>query len=122
MGSIERFLSVLIEHTGGALPLWLSPVQIAVHPISDKHTDPAYELATMLRANGLRVEVSGGNETIGKRIRAAETMKIPYSVVMGDKDIAAGVVSVRKRGGEDLGQLKANDFVIRLTDEVARKA
>lgn len=122
MGSIERFLSVLIEHTAGAFPLWLAPVQVAVHPISERHSDAAASLATELKAAGLRVEASSGDETIGKRIRDAEKQKVPYSVVLGDKDIAAGVVSVRKRGGEDLGQLKASEFISRLTDEVTRKA
>ncbi|HTP57038.1 MAG TPA: threonine--tRNA ligase [Candidatus Paceibacterota bacterium] len=117
MGSIERFLSILIEDTAGAFPLWLSPVQVAVHPISEKHAGAAGEVAAKLRMAGLRVEVSTGDETIGKRIRASETWKVPYSVVLGDKDIAAGVVSVRKRGGEDLGQMKPKEFLDRLRQE-----
>ncbi len=121
MGSIERFLSVLIEHTAGAFPLWLAPVQAAVHPISDKHAEAAEAFATKLRAAGLRVEVTAGNETIGKRIRESEKQKVPYSLVLGDKDIAAGVVSVRKRGGEDLGQLKPEEFAERLAKEVAAR-
>ena len=122
MGSIERFLSVLIEHTAGSFPLWLSPVQVAVHPISEKHADAAVVCATQLGAAGMRVEVSPGSETIGKRIRESEKQKIPYSVVLGDKDIAAGVVSVRARGGEDLGQVALDDFIKRLTEEVNNKA
>lgn len=122
MGSIERFLSILIEHTAGAFPLWLAPVQVAVHPISEKHADAAAAFAAQLGSAGIRTQVSTGNETIGKRIRESEQAKVPYSVVLGDKDIAAGVVSVRKRGGEDLGQLKPDELVARLTDEVARKA
>jgi threonyl-tRNA synthetase len=122
MGSIERFLAVLIEHTAGAFPLWLAPVQVAVHPISDKHIDAAADVANKLRMTGLRVEVSTGDETIGKRIRESEKMKVPYSVVLGDKDIAGGVISVRKRGGEDLGQLKLDDFIERLKGEIAAKA
>jgi threonyl-tRNA synthetase len=121
MGSIERFLSILIEHTAGAFPLWLAPVQVAVHPISDKHADATQELATRLGVAGLGVEVSAGDETIGKRIRETEKQKVPYSVVLGDKDIAAGVVSVRARGGEDLGQMKPDDLIARLTDEIANK-
>jgi len=122
MGSIERFMAVLLEHTAGALPLWLAPVQVAVHPISDKHADAAADLVGKLRAADLRVSVSAGNETIGKRIRESEKEKVPYSVVLGDKDIAAGVVSVRKRGGEDLGQMKPDDLIRRLTAEVTAKA
>lgn len=121
MGSIERFLAVLIEHSAGALPTWLAPVQVAVHPISAKHADAAAQIAQQFRNTGIRVEVSTGDETIGKRIRGSEQQKIPYSVVLGDKDIAAGVVSVRARGGEDLGQLTPDDFVRRITVEVAER-
>lgn len=121
MGSIERFLSILIEHTTGAFPLWLAPVQVAVHPISEKHTGPATEIVTQLRKTGLRVELSIGDETIGKRIRESEKQKVPYSVILGDKDIAAGVVSVRKRGGDDLGQLKPDDLLERLKQEISSK-
>ncbi len=122
LGSTERFMGILIEHFGGAFPLWLAPVQVAVHPISDKHAEAATAIADTLRAAGLRVEMSTGDETIGKRIRESETQKIPYSVILGDKDIAANVVSVRKRGGEDLGQLKSEEFLERLKKEVADKA
>ncbi len=122
MGSIERFLSIAIEHFAGAFPLWLSPVQVSVLPISDKHIEYAQSVATQLREHGLRVEVNTDNETIGKKIRASETMKIPYAVILGDKDISAGVVSVRKRGGEDVGQLLTPDLISRLREEVASKS
>lgn len=117
MGSIERFLSVLIEHTAGAFPLWLAPTQVSVLPISDKHSDYASDIARQLREAGIRVELHTDNETIGKKIRASEKMKIPYAIIMGDKDIAAGVISVRKRGGEDLGQMSVQDFLTHLTEE-----
>ncbi|MCC6405232.1 MAG: threonine--tRNA ligase [Candidatus Yanofskybacteria bacterium] len=122
MGSIERFLSILIEHTAGAFPLWLSPTQVRVLPIADRHIEKAQEIATALRAAGLRVEVDESSESVGKKIRASETMKTPYAVVLGDKDIEAGVVSVRKHGGEDLGQLKLDDLIERLATEVTAKA
>ncbi len=122
MGSIERFMAVLIEHTAGALPLWLSPVQVAVLPISDKHTDAAHALVPELQLAGIRVQMDDAKETIGKKIRASETMKIPYTLILGDKDIAAGVVSVRKRGGEDLGQLSLDQFISHLKKEVVAKA
>ena len=121
IGSSERFMMVLLEHTAGALPLWLSPVQVSVHPISEKHADATAKVATQLRTSGIRVEMSTGNETIGKRIRETETQKVPYSVVLGDKDIAAGVISIRKRGGEDLGQMKPEEFIAQLTEEIAQK-
>lgn len=120
-GSLERFLGVIIEHYAGAFPLWLAPVQVSVLPISDKHIEHATGIATELRKRGLRVEVNADNETIGKKIRASETMKVPYAIILGDKDIAANVVSVRKRGGEDLGQLKLEEFASRLTQEVIEK-
>ena len=122
MGSIERFMAVLIEHTAGALPLWLSPVQVAVLPISDKHTDAAHALAPELQLAGIRVQVDDARETIGKKIRVSETMKVPYAIILGDKDIAAGVVSVRKRGGEDLGQMTLDQLIALLKKEIAAKA
>lgn len=121
MGSIERFLSIAIEHFAGAFPLWLSPVQVSVLPISDKHVEHAQTVANALREQGIRVEVNADSDTIGKKIRASETSKVPYAVILGDKDIAAGVVSVRKRGGEDLGQLKLEEFTAKLSTEVAEK-
>jgi len=122
MGSIERFMAVLIEHTAGALPLWLSPVQVVVLPISDKHNDAAHALLPEMLLAGIRAQVDDAKETIGKKIRASETMKVPYAVILGDKDIAAGVVSVRKRGGEDLGQMTLDQFIEHLKKEIAAKA
>lgn len=117
LGSTERFLGILIEHYGGAFPLWLAPVQVSVLPISDRHLERAEEIATELRSHGFRVEVNTDNDTIGKKIRASETMKVPYAIILGDKDIAAESISVRKRGGEDLGQLKLDAFIEALTRE-----
>jgi threonyl-tRNA synthetase len=97
-------------------------VQVRVLPIADRHNDAARELAAKLRASGLRVEVDDAQESIGKKIRASETMKVPYAVVLGDKDIEASVVSVRRRGGEDLGQLKPEDFIGQLRDEATPRA
>jgi threonyl-tRNA synthetase len=121
MGSIERFLAILIEHTGGALPTWLSPVQISILPIADRHNNAAHQTAQELRTIGIRVYVDESVESIGKKIRTSETMKVPYAVVMGDKDIEAGVISVRKRGGEDLGQMKIKDFIDRLKTEISER-
>jgi threonyl-tRNA synthetase len=121
MGSIERFLSIAIEHYAGAFPLWLAPVQVSVLPISEKHIEHASSVAQQLRAAGFRTELNSDNETIGKKIRASETSKIPYAIILGDKDIEASVVSVRKRGGEDLGQLKLEEFIKQLGSEVQLK-
>ncbi|MBP6885752.1 MAG: threonine--tRNA ligase [Candidatus Pacebacteria bacterium] len=121
LGSTERFLGILIEHYGGAFPLWLAPVQVSVLPISDRHLERAEEIATELRSHGFRVEVNTDNDTIGKKIRASETMKVPYAIILGDKDIAAEAISVRKRGGEDLGQLKLEAFIEVLATEQRSK-
>jgi threonyl-tRNA synthetase len=122
MGSIERFMAVLIEHTAGAFPLWLAPVQVAILPISDKHGDAARALVPDLLLAGIRVHVDDAKDTIGKKIRESEKMKVPYAIILGDKDISAGVISVRKRGGEDLGQMALDQFISHLKKEVAAKA
>jgi len=121
MGSIERFLSVLIEHYAGAFPVWLSPVQAIVLPISDKQNDWAEKVQNELTAADIRVEINSDSETLGKKIRAAELQKIPYILVVGDKEIAAEAVAVRKRSEGDLGQIKLGDFISRIKKEVENK-
>ncbi|MEK7479138.1 MAG: threonine--tRNA ligase, partial [Patescibacteria group bacterium] len=122
MGSIERFMAVLIEHYAGAFPLWLSPVQVVVLPISEKHILYAEGTFHALRKHSIRAEMGNANETIGKRIREAETQKIPYVLVVGEKEEAAKTVSVRKRGQGDLGAKELNLFLneIRKEDEEKR--
>jgi len=120
LGSTERFLGILIEHFAGAFPLWLAPVQVAVLPISAKQKDAADKTAEQLRTHGLRVEVSAADETIGRKIRAAEMQKIPYTLVIGDKEIAAKKVAVRARGKGDLGQQSIDDFVSGLKKELSQ--
>jgi len=122
MGSIERFLSVLIEHTAGAFPTWLAPVQVAILPITDKQVDYAKTIASRLEAEGIRFEISDQNETIGKKIRAAELQKIPYLLIVGDKEVQADAVAVRKRGRGDTGQLPLNEFVTQLKQEIESRA
>ncbi|MRX81403.1 threonine--tRNA ligase [Eggerthella guodeyinii] len=102
-GSIERFLGILIEHYAGALPLWLAPVQVAVLPLADRHNDAAAELAKQLKAAGGRIEVYDQNEPMRVKIAKAQSQKIPYMVVLGDKEIENGAVSVRERHEGDLG-------------------
>ena len=99
MGSIERFLSVLIEHYAGAFPVWLSPVQVAILPISDNQNEWAEKVYGELKAEGICVEINKDNETLGKKIREAEMQKIPYLLIIGEKEVEAGSVAVRKRGG-----------------------
>lgn len=121
MGSIERFLSVLIEHYAGAFPLWLSPIQIAIIPISDRHYKYAKEITKMFQVSGFRFQVFDENETLGKKIRGAEMQKIPYLAVIGDKEIQTNSVSVRQRGEGDIGQMPIDKFIEKIKREIKDK-
>ncbi len=96
-GSIERFIGVLIEHFGGALPLWISPVQAVLIPIADRHLPPAEELAVLLRGRGLRVEVDDSDNRMQNKIRLAQEQKIPYMLILGDREVEARTATVRRR-------------------------
>src|SRR5581483_8782966 len=104
-GSMERFFGVLIEHYAGAFPLWLAPVQVKVIPIADRHNEYAFEVHKKLQAQGFRVEVDTRSERMNAKIRDAQLQKIPYMLVVGDKEAQAGAVSVRLRTNEDLKAL-----------------
>ena len=121
MGSIERFLSVIIEHYAGAFPVWLSPVQVVVSPISDNQNGWAEKVYEELRVNDVRVEINKNNETLGKKIREAEMQKIPYLLVIGEKEVEAKSVAVRKRGKGDIGQTKIEEFVSQIKKEIQKK-
>jgi threonyl-tRNA synthetase len=110
-GSMERFIAVLIEHCGGNLPLWLAPQQVKVLPISDKFSPYAHEVANKLKAENIRAEVDDRNEKIGKKIRDTELMKVPYMLVVGEKEMNEGKVAVRKHGEGDKGTETINDFI-----------
>jgi threonyl-tRNA synthetase len=110
-GSFERFIAILIEHYTGAFPLWLSPVQAVVLPISDRHLAYAASVRDQLRAGGLRADLDERQEKIGYKIREAQLQKIPYMLVVGDKEVAEGTVSVRSRSGGDLGPETVGEFV-----------
>lgn len=122
MGSIERFSSVLIEHFAGAFPLWLSPVQVAVLPISENQNEWAEKVRAELAAHDLRAELDDGNETLGKKIRKAELAKIPYVLVIGEKETEAKGAAVRQRGKGDLGLMKLDELLAKLKKEVAEKS
>ena len=122
LGSIERFIGVITEHFAGAFPAWLAPVQVKVLPITDRALDYANELSVALDARGFRVEVDDRNEKIGKKIREATLQKIPYMLVVGDRDMENRTVSVRTRGGEDLGAMSLEEFSAKLGEEVRTKA
>ncbi len=121
MGSIERFTAVLIEHVAGAFPFWLSPVQVKVLPITDKQEGYAKSVFEKLKAAGLRVELDDSNETLGKKIRNATLEKVPYTLVIGDKEIESDTVTVESRDHGKLGALSVVDALARFTDENARR-
>ena len=120
-GSIERFIGVITEHYAGAFPTWLAPVQIKVLPITDCAADYSNALKEKLEAAGYRVEVDLRNEKIGYKIRGAQMEKIPYMLVIGDKETEAGTVAVRTREGKDLGAMQLDEFVQKLQKEVEEK-
>jgi threonyl-tRNA synthetase len=121
-GSFERFIALLLEHYAGALPLWLAPVQVIVLPIADRHMDYARSVRDRLAAADLRVEVDERQEKIGYKIREAQLQKIPYMLVVGDKEVADGAVAVRSRSGGDLGPRSVDDFVRSALAEAQRKS
>ncbi len=121
-GSIERFIGILIENYAGAFPTWLAPVQAKILPITDKHMDYAYELKKKMFDLGLRVEVDDRNEKTGYKIREAQVKKIPYALVVGDKEMEDGTVNVRKYGEKDSNTVKVEDFIAALQQEITTKA
>ena len=118
LGSLERFFGILIEHYAGAFPLWLSPEQVRVLPITEKQFDYARKIQSALQAHGFRVEVDSSNDKLGAKIRNAQVWKTPYMLVIGGRDEAAGVVSVRSREKGDLGASKLEDFIAKLDGEL----
>ncbi|PIS09712.1 threonine--tRNA ligase [Candidatus Beckwithbacteria bacterium CG10_big_fil_rev_8_21_14_0_10_34_10] len=122
LGSIERFLGVYIEHTAGAFPLWLSPVQVKIIPISRKHLAYSKKLSARLKANSIRVEINDKDATMQKKIKEAEEEKIPYMLVIGDREVKENIVSVRKRGKKDLETMKVEKFLSKIKTEIEEKS
>ena len=122
LGSIERFFGMLIEHYAGAFPVWLAPVQAKVLSISDKQFDYAKNVRDQLRTAGIRAELDPRSEKIGFKIREAAMEKVPYILVVGDKEIEQDMVAVRERGGKDLGAMPLDEFMSLITDIIARKS
>ena len=120
-GSIERFIGILIEHYAGAFPVWLAPQQVRILPITDKHVAYAKELADRMFDMGLRVHLDDRNEKLGYKIREAQVQKVPYTLVVGDKEVEEGTVNVRRRGEGDIGAMKQADFIAMLQQEIAEK-
>ena len=120
-GSLERFTAVLIEHTAGHFPLWLIPDQVAILPISEKYNDYAREVKTFLDNAGVRALIDDRNEKIGRKIRDNELKRVPYMVVVGEKEAAEGLVSMRKQGGGEQATMTKEEFAKRICDEVAEQ-
>jgi threonyl-tRNA synthetase len=121
-GSIERFIGILIEHYAGAFPAWLAPVQVRILPVTDRANEYGKSLEAKLKEIGVRVETDLRNEKIGYKIREAQVQKIPYMIILGDKEVEAGAVSVRARKAGDLGQMSFDEFVARISAEISEKA
>lgn len=122
LGTHERTIGFLIEHYAGAFPLWLSPVQVAIIPISEKHLTYAKDVQKQLKDSNVRVELRDENETLGKKIRSAEMQKIPYLLIVGDREIEAKSVGVRARGKGDLGAMLVDTFIGKIKEEIIKKA
>lgn len=121
LGSVERFMGILIEHFAGKFPLWLSPVQVEVIPVSDKFKDFAQSIADKLHAAGLRVHLDGRAEKVGYKIREAQVKKINYMLVIGEKEETSGKLSVRKRNGEEVQDVDVDEFIASLKEEIKNK-
>lgn len=119
LGSMERFMGVLIEHYAGAFPVWLAPTQAVLIPIADRHVDYAHEVAKQLKAEGIRVKVDEGNDRMNAKIRNAQMQKIPYMLVVGDKEMEAEAVALRLRSGENPGAIPVSDFISLAKKEIS---
>ena len=117
-GSLERFVAVLLEHTGGKLPLWLTPDQVNILPVSEKFADYAKKVCDLMNNSDIRASIDERNETIGKRIRESELRRIPFLVIVGEKEMEEGTVSVRRQGGKDEGSMETEDFIALVKKEV----
>jgi threonyl-tRNA synthetase len=120
-GSIERFIGILIEHFAGKFPVWLSPVQVKVMPISERQADYAKTVYESLKAKGIRVKLDDRNEKIGYKIREAQMEKVPYMLIVGDKEAEAGLVAVRRRDKGDVGAVSVEEFTATILQEIADK-
>jgi len=121
-GSLERFIGILIEHFAGAFPVWLAPVQASVLPLSEKFVDYANDVARKVRAAGLRVEVDESNEKLGAKIRDAQLEKIPYMLIVGEKEASTGAVSLRKRSGGDQGSVSLDQFIAEARRQISSRS
>jgi threonyl-tRNA synthetase len=121
LGTHERFIGFLLEHYAGKLPLWLAPIQVKILPISDKFADYGKTVLQQLKLNGIRAELDDRNEKIGKKIRDTELMKVPYMLVVGEKEMVENKVSVRKQGKGDEGAVLVSELISNLTLEIKER-
>jgi len=121
LGTHERFIGFLLEHYAGKFPVWLSPLQVKILPISDKFMDYATEVKAQLKSKGIRVEIDERQEKIGKKIREAELSRVPYMLVLGEKEMTEGKLSIRRQGKGDLGQLSVDEFIHNIVDEIVNR-
>lgn len=117
-GSLERFFGILIEHYAGAFPTWLAPVQVVILPVSEKYVDYAKQLSEKFDKNGIRVELDDRNETLGYRIRENQMRKVPYMIIVGEKEKESGKISVRTRDGRDIHDVEVEEFITKITGEI----
>lgn len=122
LGSLERFIGIIIEHFAGAFPLWLAPVQAIVLPLSEKFIEYANDTARKLHQAGLRVEIDESNEKLGAKIRDAQLKKIPYMLIVGEKESSSGTVSLRKRTGGDQGAMSVDRFIAEAKELIVSRA
>jgi len=122
MGSLERFFGVLIEHYAGAFPVWLAPAQVIILTIAERHSEYARVLSEQFLAEGIRTETDFENEKIGYKIRNATMLKVPYLVIIGDKEMTENMVTVRKRSGENIGPFTPDEFIALVKEKVGEKS
>jgi threonyl-tRNA synthetase len=121
VGSSERFMALLIEHFAGAFPTWLAPVQVKILPVSDKFLEFSLAVKKQLKSENIRVELDDTAESLGKKIRAGEQEKVPYLLIIGEKEVTANQVAVRQRGKGDLGSQDVSVFITRIKDEILNR-
>ena len=122
LGSIERFIGVYLERCGGKLPVWLSPVQVQILPVSDRHQKAAFEIQQKLMENDIRAEVDNSGNTISYQIRNAVKKKVPYIIVLGDKEIENNSISIRLRDGQQINDIPLSDFIERISEKIKNKS
>ena len=121
LGSLERFLGVLIEHLSGNFPTWLSPVQVIIIPITDKHLDYSYNVYKKFKSQNIRIEIDESNERMNAKIRNAQLRKIPYMFIIGDNEMSSNTVSVRTRNGEETNSISTKDILDKVNSEILNR-